>query len=149
MLNTTDAFHLPALPGYGYLKVDTTVYTRFRSGYVSGPSQQVERAPALDGRPRPFLLPTFNGIHTEADAAPDQPLELRRPDTGMTFVEAAVDRLRDDDRLTRPVWLPPLPERLALGSLISQDVHAAAADHRHRADGRPGHTRRSAPGGST
>ena len=122
VLNTTDAFHLPAMPGYGYLKVDTTVYTRFRSGYVSGPSQQVERAPVLDGRPRPFLLPAFNGIHTEADAAPDQPLELRRPDTGMTFVEAAVTELRDDDRLTRPVWLPPLPERLALGSLISQDV---------------------------
>ena len=122
VLNTPDAFHLPAMPGYGYLKVDTTVYTRFRSGYVSGPSQQAERAPVLDAKPRPFLLPVFNGIRTSADAPADQPLELRRPDTGVTFVEASVTELRDDDRLTRPVWLPPLPERLALGSLISEDA---------------------------
>lgn len=122
VLNTPDAFRLPALPGYGYLKVDTTVYTRFRAGYVSGPSQQVERARVVDVSPRPMLLPDFNGIRTEQDATADQPLELRRPDTGVTFVEASVTELRDDDRLTRPVWLPPLPERLGLGSLISDDV---------------------------
>lgn len=40
----------------------------------------------------------------------------------MTFVEASVQQLRDDDRLTRPIWLPPLPERVALGSLISDDT---------------------------
>ncbi len=40
VLDTTDAFHLPAIPGYGYLKVDTSVYRRFRSGYVSGPGQR-------------------------------------------------------------------------------------------------------------
>jgi S-DNA-T family DNA segregation ATPase FtsK/SpoIIIE len=121
VLSTPDAFHLPALPGYGYLKVDTTVYTRFRAGYVSGPSQQVERVRETAVAPRPLLLPVYNGIRTDRDAA-DQPLELRRPDTGVTFVEASVAQLRDDDRLTRPVWLPPLPERLALGSLISDEV---------------------------
>ena len=59
-----DAFHVvcPALPGYGYLKVDTTVYTRFRSGYVSGPSAQVVRAPVADVRPRPLLVPVYNGV---------------------------------------------------------------------------------------
>ncbi len=36
VLDTPDAFHLPAIPGFGYLKVDTSVYTRFRAGYVSG-----------------------------------------------------------------------------------------------------------------
>ncbi len=117
VLSTPDAFRLPALPGYGYLKVDTTVYTRFRAGYVSGPSELAVRAPVVDDRPRPLLVPTYNGVRADADA-PERPLELRRPDTGVTFVEAAVAELRDDDRLTRPVWLPPLPERLALGSLI-------------------------------
>ena len=49
--------------------------------------------------------------HVKADAeAPEGRLEVRRPDTGVTFVEGAVAELRDDDRLTRPVWLPPLPE---------------------------------------
>ena len=40
VLDTPDAFHLPAVPGYGYLKVDTTVYRRFRAGYVSGPGRR-------------------------------------------------------------------------------------------------------------
>ena len=120
VLSTPDAFHLPALPGYGYLKVDTTLYTRFRAGYVSGPSEQAVRAPVSDARPRPMLVPVYNGLKADAEA-PERPLELRRPDTGVTFVEAAVAELRDDDRLTRPVWLPPLPERLALGSLIGGD----------------------------
>lgn len=121
VLSTPDAFHLPALPGYGYLKVDTTVYTRFRAGYVSGPSEVAVRAPVADDRPRPLLVPVYNGVKADADA-PERPLELRRPDTGVTFVEASVAELRDDDRLTRPVWLPPLPERLALGSLIGGDA---------------------------
>jgi len=119
VLNTPDAFHLPALPGYGYLKVDTTVYTRFRAGYVSGPSLQEASAPVVDTRRRPLLLPDYNGVGAEAGTA-GKPLELRRPETGVTFVEAAVAELRDDDRLTRPVWLPPLPERVALSSLIGE-----------------------------
>ena len=64
VLDTPDAFHLPAIPGYGYLKVDTSVYRRFRSGYVSG-SVAGAVAPVLDadaGGPQPLLLPTFNGL---------------------------------------------------------------------------------------
>lgn len=121
VLNTPDAFHLPAMPGYGYLKVDTTVYTRFRSGYVSGPAETETRAPVVLTVPRPLLLPAFNGIRIDEGPA-EQPLELRRPDTSVTFVEASVAELRDDDRLTLPVWLPPLPERLGLGSLIAEDA---------------------------
>ena len=37
VLDTVDAFHLPPLPGFGYLKVDTSDYQRFKAGYVSGP----------------------------------------------------------------------------------------------------------------
>jgi len=36
ILETPDAFHLPPVPGYGYLKVDTTTYQRFKAAYVSG-----------------------------------------------------------------------------------------------------------------
>ncbi len=37
MLDTADAFHLPPIPGFGYLKVDTSAYDRFKVGHVSGP----------------------------------------------------------------------------------------------------------------
>jgi S-DNA-T family DNA segregation ATPase FtsK/SpoIIIE len=119
VLSTADAYHLPALPGYGYLKVDTSVYTRFRAGYVSGP---VERgaAPRDDGdRRRPLALPLYNGLIA---SEPDDGgvVQLRRPDTGRTFVEESVARVRDDRRSVRPVWLPPLPDRLVLGAVVDR-----------------------------
>jgi S-DNA-T family DNA segregation ATPase FtsK/SpoIIIE len=36
LIGTEDAYKLPSLPGSGYLKVDTTVYQRFRAALVSG-----------------------------------------------------------------------------------------------------------------
>ncbi|GAB2990693.1 type VII secretion protein EccCa [Actinotalea caeni] len=122
VLNTPDAFHLPALPGYGYLKVDTSVYTRFRAGYVSGPVVR-NRAPREEEptAPRPLLLPLYNGIRRGGDDSQGPALSpLTRPDTSQTLVEAAVERTRDDDRAVRPVWLPPLPERLALGAVVDR-----------------------------
>jgi DNA segregation ATPase FtsK/SpoIIIE, S-DNA-T family len=121
VLDTPDAFHLPAIPGYGYLKVDTSVYRRFRSGYVSG-SVTGALAQVLDadgGRPQPLVLPTFNGLaKPEAD---DQEQELTRPEIGRPLVAECVDRLRLASRQVRPVWLPPLPSRLALSRVLSDD----------------------------
>ena len=120
VLDTPDAFHLPAIPGYGYLKVDTSVYRRFRSGYVSG-SVAGAVAPVLDadgGRPQPLLLPTFNGL-AKPEVADDQEQELTRPEIGRPLVAECVDRLRLASRQVQPVWLPPLPSRLALSRVLS------------------------------
>ena len=122
VLDTPDAFHLPAIPGYGYLKVDTSVYRRFRSGYVSGPVTGAV-TPVLDadgGRPQPLLLPTFNGLG-KPEEADDQEQELTRPDIGRPLVAECVDRLRLASRQVQPVWLPPLPSRLALSRVLSDD----------------------------
>ncbi|MBO3095607.1 type VII secretion protein EccCa [Cellulomonas dongxiuzhuiae] len=113
VLSTPDAYRLPALPGYGYLKVDTTVYTRFRSGYVSGPAGRAEEAPVDDQR-SVLALPTYNGLR--ADRRPRT--ATRGDDRGPTLVGEVVRRLRTPERAVRPVWLPPLPDRLALGSLV-------------------------------
>jgi S-DNA-T family DNA segregation ATPase FtsK/SpoIIIE len=122
VLDTPDAFHLPAIPGYGYLKVDTSVYRRFRSGYVSGPVTTTA-PPVLDpdaGRPQPLLLPTFNGLG-KPEQADDTEQELTRPDIGRPLVAECVDRLRMATRQVQPVWLPPLPSRLALSRVFSDD----------------------------
>jgi S-DNA-T family DNA segregation ATPase FtsK/SpoIIIE len=122
VLDTGDAFHLPAVPGYGYLKVDTSVYTRFRAGYVSGP---VDAAPVVDPEaevPEPFVLPVFNTVAAEEDETVEATLDA--PDVGRSIVDEAVDRLGHGDRATSPVWLPPLPTRLALGGVL--DPAAAA-----------------------
>jgi len=122
VLDTHDAFHLPAIPGYGYLKVDTSVYRRFRSGYVSGPVTGT--APPVfeaDARPQPLLLPTFNGL-AKPDQADDAEQELTRPEIGRPLVAECVDRLRVASRQVRPVWLPPLPSRLALSRVLADDA---------------------------
>src|SRR5690606_12028146 len=48
VIGVADAYHLPPEPGTGYLKVDTTVFEKFKAALVSGPyrppSPQTERA---------------------------------------------------------------------------------------------------------
>ncbi|WIE74693.1 type VII secretion protein EccCa [Curtobacterium sp. MCSS17_007] len=124
VLDTGDAFHLPAVPGYGYLKVDTSVYTRFRSGYVSGPVEDaapaaVAAAASTDAAPEPFELPVYNTLATEDDDPGEA--QLATPDVGRSVVDEAVERLGRGDRATTPVWLPPLPTRLALGAVLDPD----------------------------
>jgi len=119
VLDTPDAFHLPAVPGFGYLKVDTSVYRRFRAGYVSGPVSNDLTRPleTSDAGAEPLLLPVYNGIAGQGDddAAED---DLARPSVGRALIDECVDRLRSAARATSPVWLPPLPSRLPLSRAL-------------------------------
>lgn len=120
VLDTPDAFHLPAVPGYGYLKVDTSVYTRFRSGYVSGPVPTGEdTGPTPDADRRAWLLPPHGGVAAAngVQGASAEP-QLVRPAVGATVVDVVVDQLAHAGHATRPVWLDPLPARLALGTVL-------------------------------
>jgi S-DNA-T family DNA segregation ATPase FtsK/SpoIIIE len=119
VLDTPDAFHLPAIPGFGYLKVDTSVYTRFRAGYVSGPvPDPVEAGPQRDEAPPVLELPAYD-LPAEApeDAGIDS-AEPEAPTTGRTLVHAATSRVSRGVSRTRPVWLPPLPPVLTLGGVL-------------------------------
>src|SRR5690606_5700279 len=104
-------FHLPPIPGYGYLKVDTTVYTRFVSGYVSGPAG----APAaVDADERPAVLPApvYNSLQDALDElvpGDEPPTRTEAP-----LIDVAVARLHAPGRSAAAVWLPPLPERVPL-----------------------------------
>ncbi|MDR3068779.1 MAG: type VII secretion protein EccCa, partial [Cellulomonas sp.] len=123
VLDSSDAYRLPALPGYGYLKVDTSVYTRFRAGYVSGPMRHAA-APVESSTMRAALLGPYNGMHRDQAARPDRPVELRRADAGPSVVDTVVTQLRDPELAVAPVlqvWLPPLPDRVAVGSLIDSE----------------------------
>jgi len=119
VLDTPDAFHLPAIPGYGYLKVDTSVYTRFRAGYVSGPvPDRAEQIDLPDTTPGLVALPPYDLAVDEPVEDPETESEPVRPATGRTLVEAAVDRVAQGVARTRPVWLPPLPPVLTLGGVL-------------------------------
>lgn len=121
VLETPDAFHLPPAPGYGYLKVDTTVYERFRAGYVSGPlpvanAEEVRRPRGLPVLPAPRYadeLPVMDQADHEQGAAEE---EVGRT-TGPTVMSTLVEVLREQPRATQEIWLPPLPGALALDTV--------------------------------
>ncbi|MGL4172681.1 MAG: type VII secretion protein EccCa [Actinomycetota bacterium] len=132
VLETPDAFSLPPLPGYGYLKVDTTTYTRFRAGYVSGP---LAAATAEDwGAEEAVIVPVPRYAHEampEAEPAPSSRRPQRpRPDsaavddgaTGPTVLDVVIRQLATRPRVTSPVWLPPMPDVLTLDQLAGMPV---------------------------
>lgn len=119
VLDTPDAFHLPAIPGYGYLKVDTSVYTRFRAGYVSGPADPVPVDDSEVGLvPVLLALPPYDLPMIDDTSVPRADENVEAPTVGRTLVQAAVERLSRGGERTRPVWLPPLPGAVALGSVL-------------------------------
>lgn len=117
VLDTTDAFHLPPLPGFGYLKVDTSTYERFKAGYVSG----AYRGPALtqqeeDDTPLAWPYPTYNTLDGGASATGDtaeEPKATKR-ETGPTVMSVMVGQLASAARPVRRIWLPPLPDAITL-----------------------------------
>lgn len=120
VLDTTDAFHLPPLPGFGYLKVDTSHYDRFKASYVSGAYRgPVQRADEEDTGPLALPYDTFNTLSTEEDADAQEPA-VRRREMGPTELGVVVEQLANAAGAVRRIWLPPLPDAIALDA-----VHAA------------------------
>ncbi|MGB6022381.1 MAG: type VII secretion protein EccCa [Ornithinimicrobium sp.] len=121
VLETPDAFSLPALPGYGYLKVDTTIYTQFRSGYVSGPlpddEEQEEVVPQVHTLPRYAVLEEAQ----EDSAEPEEGAEMLDDEepSGPTVLSTMVEQFAARPRVGTPVWLPPLPDQLSLDQIES------------------------------
>ncbi|MFC5200198.1 type VII secretion protein EccCa [Streptomyces kaempferi] len=113
VLDTTDAFHLPPLPGFGYLKVDTSTYERFKAGYVSG----AHLGPALrdkqDDEPLVSPYPTYNTLGTPHEDAAKAYAATKR-ETGPTVMSVMVGQLATAAPPVRRIWLPPLPDAITL-----------------------------------
>ncbi|MGS2808693.1 type VII secretion protein EccCa [Nocardia sp. MW-W600-9] len=130
VLGITDAYHLPSVPGAGYLKSDASEPLRFNASYVSGP--YVAPAGTVtgdDGEPvagqRPMV---FTAAPVEvAEVAPlatetESPLRLPElpppPPSGPmveegipdSLLDVVVKRLTGHGRPAHEVWLPPLEE---------------------------------------
>lgn len=144
VLGITDAYHLPSVPGAGYLKSDASDPLRFNASYVSGPYEAPRTVVANeDGSPvtrqRPALftaapveMPERDGAgELESDgAAPRNPLlELPPPpsavgvvsgDEGIpdSLLDVVVKRLTGHGRPAHEVWLPPLDESPTVDMLL-------------------------------
>ncbi|MFI1282456.1 type VII secretion protein EccCa [Streptomyces sp. NPDC020858] len=117
VLDTTDAFHLPPLPGFGYLKVDTSHYERFKASYVSGAYRgPVQRAQDEDSGPLALEYEAFNTL-SEPDTAGAQEPSARRRESGPTELGVVVEQLENAAGQVRRIWLPPLPDAIPLDAV--------------------------------
>jgi S-DNA-T family DNA segregation ATPase FtsK/SpoIIIE len=119
VLGVPDAYTLPPLPGSGYLKVDTTLFERFKAAYVSGPYRPPAGAELSDATPQPAPFRLFNDPPqqppTEPGGSPQQPAgdSPLAPST----LDIVVRRLREHGTRAHQIWLPPLPAALALDTV--------------------------------
>ncbi|MFJ6199223.1 type VII secretion protein EccCa [Micromonospora sp. NPDC092111] len=123
VIGTPDAYHLPPVPGSAYLKVDETIYTRFRVAHVSGPYLGT-RDPDDENKRQVKLVPfTLRSvIATTTEPEEDRPAATAVDLGARTELQVAVDRLSRFDQPVHQVWLPPLPPVVDLGSLLGPVV---------------------------
>ncbi|WP_217199446.1 type VII secretion protein EccCa [Streptomyces buecherae] len=123
-LGVPDAYHLPSVPGSGYLKFGTEQMTRFKAAYVSGAYRT--GAPASAGGPLPIerrpVLFTAAPVPV-AYGLPDPQTPLTAPRTGDdpmvdTVLDVIVRRLEGQGQPAHQVWLPPLDEAPSLDQLL-------------------------------
>ncbi|HET9500091.1 MAG TPA: type VII secretion protein EccCa [Marmoricola sp.] len=123
-IGVPDAYHLPPEPGSGYLKVDTTVFERFKAALVSSPYV----APSTQG-PRtvvpvvPYVAVNGLGAWLAAQVAEGGHDGEQEHDTtpgSQTVLDVICEQITQTGAdPVRPVWLPPLPAALALGDLVT------------------------------
>jgi S-DNA-T family DNA segregation ATPase FtsK/SpoIIIE len=118
VIGTPDAYRLPPIPGSAYLKVDESVYERFRVAHVS---RLYEDPAAQEARRKP-ISPVPFGIRTPPgpeDTAPEPSAVTPVPGSGTTELEVVVGQLAASSAPTHQVWLPPLPPHFPLDPLLA------------------------------
>ncbi len=123
-IGVPDAFHLPPEPGSGYLKVDTSVFDRFKAALVSSPYTPPSEGPKTTVPVVPYLAVNGLGAWVAQQAAATEKAGEAPEAPGLRAATSVLDVLCNQivaagATAVRPVWLDPLPSQLALGSLVS------------------------------
>ncbi|WP_069814853.1 type VII secretion protein EccCa [Streptomyces sp. TP-A0874] len=128
-LGVPDAYHLPSVPGSGFLKFGTDEMTRFKAAYVSGPYQAGNTRRAAEGRSglaverKPVL---FSAAPVAVSLPPPDPQTRLRPgrapaeDDALadTVLDVVVQQLEGRGAPAHQVWLPPLDHAPSLDRLL-------------------------------
>lgn len=116
VLGTPDAYLLPPLPGLGYLKVDTSIYSQFKTALVSTP----HREPQAEAEPVVEVVP-FAATGPVHAVQGDEALEIGDVRAPVTDLEVLVDRLlqqHGEGAAVHQVWVAPLPEVQSLDVVL-------------------------------
>ncbi len=118
VLGNPDAYYLPSSPGVGYFKVDTDVYSLFKTALVSIPY-----VPITEQVTPTSLIRTFDStgklVKYEMEAAQDV-----ESDDLYTEMDVVLDHLSQPTHSishVHQVWLPPLEKTLLLDSVLEME----------------------------
>ncbi|MFF0969859.1 type VII secretion protein EccCa [Streptomyces sp. NPDC003703] len=143
-LGVPDAYHLPSVPGSGYLKFGTDEMVRFKAAYVSGAYRVGGPDTARDSRPaerRPALF-TAPPVPVAAPApGPARPSPTARPEDDAladTVLDVIVQRLEGQGVPAHQVWLPPLDRAPTLDQLLPGLAVSAERGFQAAESARPG-----------
>ncbi|MFI6349923.1 type VII secretion protein EccCa [Streptomyces sp. NPDC050560] len=125
-LGVPDAYHLPNVPGSGYLKFGTDEMVRFKAAYVSGVYRSGAQQSALGSGPVPLdrrpVLFTAAPVPVRYVPQPRQGegTEARAEDDALadTVLDVIVRRLEAQGPAAHQVWLPPLDSPPPLDALL-------------------------------
>ncbi|GAA2458507.1 type VII secretion protein EccCa [Streptomyces macrosporus] len=127
-LGVPDAYHLPSVPGSGYLKFGTDEMVRFKAAYVSGTyrsnssGEGVPTGPLpADRRPVLFTAKPVPVPVRRAEPVPAAPTPAAPADDDAladTVLDVIVRRLENQGPAAHQVWLPPLDQAPPLDELL-------------------------------
>ncbi|NYI08458.1 type VII secretion protein EccCa [Allostreptomyces psammosilenae] len=121
-IGAPDAYHLPSVPGSGYLKFDTDTLVRFKAAYVSGPYREAGSGPVAQvDRRAPVLFtaaPVARPAPVQQPAEPVAVAEAQDSSLADTVLDVIVSRLQGQGPPAHQVWLPPLNEPPTLDHLL-------------------------------
>ncbi|NUP19009.1 MAG: type VII secretion protein EccCa [Streptomyces sp.] len=127
-LGVPDAYHLPNVPGSGYLKYGTDETARFKAAYVSGAHRPAAARAAITGdgqlpvdrRPVPFTAAPVPVHHVQPDPRAQVPDPRASGDDALadTVLDVIVRRLTGQGPAAHQVWLPPLDNPPSLDALL-------------------------------
>ncbi|KAA1419972.1 type VII secretion protein EccCa [Mumia zhuanghuii] len=128
-IGVPDAYHLPPEPGSGYLKVDTTVFERFKAALVSSPYVPPTEGPKASVPVVPYV--SVNGVGAwiadRAAAEREATMQEAAADAvarkgGPTVLDVLCEQMAASGAPdVRPVWLDPLPPVLTLDAVQPPD----------------------------
>ncbi len=131
-IGVPDAYHLPPEPGSGFLKVDTSVFERFKAALVSAayvpPTGEAKTVVPVV----PYVALNGLGAWLAAQSAAEETGVVATADGDSPAngrVQSVLDVLcaqiaGSGLARVRPVWVEPLPAVLPLGSLVDLDQRA-------------------------
>jgi S-DNA-T family DNA segregation ATPase FtsK/SpoIIIE len=122
-IGVPDAYHLPSVPGSGYLKTGTDSMVRFKAAYVSGVYRSgVSGTGGSRGssprRPVPFSAAPVALPATAPDPDPVPVPPVQDDALADTVLDVIVRRMEGQGPPAHQVWLPPLADSPSVDQLL-------------------------------